>query len=82
MGYIHTAITAFTKNADEEVKKEVIETITSAEQMLMIDWYREWRPLLEHLEHIVKQAIVQHKIGNVMARTVIEYSLTSADDKC
>jgi hypothetical protein len=82
MGYIHTAITAFTKNADEEVKKEVIETITSAEQMLMIDWYREWRPLLEHLEHIVKQAIVQHKIGNVMARTVIEYSLTLADDKC
>ncbi|MBU2977500.1 hypothetical protein [Alteromonas sp. C1M14] len=82
MRYIHTAITAFTKNADAEVKNEVIDTITSTEQMLMIDWYREWRPLLEHLESIVKQAIVQYEIGNVMARTVIEYSLKSEADKC
>jgi len=82
MGYIHTAIEAFTKNADAEVKNEVIDTITSAEQMLMVHWYREWKPFLEHLEKVVKEAIVQHKIGSELARTVIEYSLISDADEC
>lgn len=77
MKYVLDALDKLTKNADNEIKDEINDLILSWEQLLMISWYREWKPRLDHLELVVKKAIVQYKIGNEIARAAVAWSLES-----
>lgn len=52
-------------------------TIETWEQLLQVHWYREWKGYLNHLEIVVKKAIVEYQIGNELARAAIEWSLES-----
>lgn len=68
MKYVLDALDALTKNADLEIKEDLSGVIETWEQLLQVHWYREWIEYLNHLEVVVKQAIVEYKIGNELAR--------------
>lgn len=75
MKYVLDALDALTKNADPEIKEDLSGVIESWEQLLQVHWYREWIEYLNHLEVVVKKAIVEYKIGNELARAAIEWTL-------
>lgn len=75
MKYALDALDSLGKNADEEIKSDLSSTIETWEQLLQVRWYREWKGCLNHLELVVERAIVEYKIGNVIARAAIEWSL-------
>jgi len=75
MKYVLDVLDALTKNADLEIKSDLSGTVETWEQLLQVHWYRKWKDYLNHLEFVVKKAIVEYKIGNEIARSAIEWSL-------
>ena len=75
MKYVLDALDALAKNADPEIESDLSGTIQTWEQLLQVHWYREWRRYLNHLEVVVKKAIVEYQIGSEIARAAIEWSL-------
>lgn len=70
-----SSVDAMVVNISPEIEAQIWENISATEKQLMIDWYREFSPLLKHLELAVRQAIVKYEIGNELNRQFIEASL-------
>jgi hypothetical protein len=70
-----SSVDAMVVNISPEIEAQIWENISATEKQLMIDWYREFSPLLKHLELAVRQAIVKYEIGNEFNRQFIAASL-------
>lgn len=62
------AIDAMVVNVSPEIEKQIWQSIKATEKQLMIEWYRDFLPILKHLEKSVIEAIVKYEIGNSMNR--------------
>jgi hypothetical protein len=75
MDLVLSSIDAMVINISPDIEKQIWESILATEKQLMIEWYREFSPILKHLELSVRQAIVKYKIGNEFNRQFIEAAL-------
>ncbi|WP_136253682.1 hypothetical protein [Onishia niordana] len=70
-----SSVESMVVNISPEIETQVWENIFATEKQLMIEWYREFFPVLKHLEFSVRQAIVKYEIGNEFNRQFIAASL-------
>ncbi|MBL4898976.1 MAG: hypothetical protein JKX76_04910 [Colwellia sp.] len=65
-------IDAMVVNVSPEIESQIGQSIRATENQLMIEWYRDFLPVLKHLEKSVIQAIVKYEIGSSLNRRFIK----------
>ncbi|PHR98849.1 MAG: hypothetical protein COA78_25675 [Blastopirellula sp.] len=66
------AIDAIAVNVSSEIENQIWQNILTMEQQLMIEWYRDFSPILKHMEKSVIEAIVKYEIGSSFNRQFIK----------
>lgn len=66
------AIDAMVVNVSPEIESQIGQSIKAAENQLMIEWYRDFLPILKYLEKSVIQAMVKYEIGTSLNRLFIK----------
>lgn len=62
------SINAMVVNVSSEIESQIWQSISATEKQLMIEWYRDFLPILKHLEKSVIEAIVKYEIGSSFNR--------------